>query len=38
MSDVEEQSLSQVGEFDQSSQKTDQADAFELHPRPWYVV
>ncbi|KIJ97532.1 hypothetical protein K443DRAFT_105472 [Laccaria amethystina LaAM-08-1] len=37
MSDVEEQSLNQVGEFDQSSQKTDQADAFELHPRPWYV-
>ncbi|EDR13114.1 APC amino acid permease [Laccaria bicolor S238N-H82] len=45
MSDVEEQSLSQGGESDQSSQETDQAiafemdhaDAFELNPRPWYV-
>ena len=46
MPDVEEQSLSQGGESDQSSQKTDQivafeveqANAFELNPRPWYVV
>ena len=43
MPDVEEQSLSQG---DQSSQNTDQtvafeveqANAFKLNPRPWYVV
>ena len=38
MSDVEERSLSQDGEFDQSSQEMDQADAFELNTRPWYVA
>ncbi|KIJ91822.1 hypothetical protein K443DRAFT_14081 [Laccaria amethystina LaAM-08-1] len=37
MSDVDERSLSQDGESDQGSQEMDQADAFELNPRPWYV-